>query len=52
MLMIGNLIRVVIYHKELPPVYSHDPIMRWLCEVISQIKYIITPPAENPRIPN
>ena len=27
--------------EELPPITSHDHLIKWLCEVMWQIKYII-----------
>ena len=49
--MATRLITVVTYHKDLPAINSHDPSMRWLCEVTRQIKYIISPTAEDPWTP-
>ena len=52
MLMVTVLVRLVTYYKELPLIKSHDPLIWYLCEVALQIKYIISPPAEDPWIPN
>ena len=40
-------ITVVKYRKELPPINLHDPSMSWSCEVTWQIKYTISPSAED-----
>ena len=34
--------RVVIYHKGLIPIKSHDPLITWSCEITWQTKIIIT----------
>ena len=52
MLMVTKLVRVVTYCKELPPINSHDPSVRWSCEVASQFKSIISPLAEDPWKPS
>ena len=48
--MVKRLIRVVTYQKELPPKNLNSLSIRWLCEVIGQIKYILSPPAEDPLV--
>ena len=48
MLMVTRLIRVVIYQTELAPKSLHGPSMRWSCEVMWQIKYVKSVPAEGP----
>ena len=48
MLMVTRLIRVVIYQMELAPKSLHGPSMRWWCEVMWQIKYVKSVPAEGP----
>ena len=35
---VTKLIKIVIYCKELPTIKSHDPSMRWSCDVTGQIK--------------
>ena len=40
MLMFTQHTKVVTYFKELPPIYSHDPLKRWSFKVTRQIKYI------------
>ena len=44
--MVTRPIRVVPYHKELPPINLHDYSQSGSCEVMKQIKCIISPPAE------
>ena len=48
MLMVTRLIRVVIYQMELAPKSLHGPSIRWWCEVMWQIKYVKSVPAEGP----
>ena len=42
----------MIYHDEPPSINWYDFSMRSLCEVTWQIKYIMSPPAEDPWTPN
>ena len=48
MAMVTKLVRVVTCHKELPLVNSHDLSMRWSCEVICEIKCILSRFTEDP----
>ena len=52
MLMVTRLIRVVTYRKEPQLINSDDTSMMWLCEVIWQIEYTVSPPTEDPWKPN
>ena len=38
--MVTKLVRVKIYHKVLPYIKSHDPLIMWCCKVLGQFKYI------------
>ena len=42
----------MIYHDEPPSINWYDFSMRSLCEVTWQIKYIMSPPEEDPWTPN
>ena len=44
--------RVLTYREELPSKNFQDSAMRWSFEVTCQIKYITSPLAEDPWIPN
>ena len=48
MFMVKSLISIVKQNKEFPPRNLHALSMKWSCEVTWQIKYIISPPAEDP----
>ena len=50
--MVNKLVKVVTNRKELLPTNSHDPLMRWSCEVTSQINSIIFTLPEDPWIVN
>ena len=45
-------VRMVSYCEDLPPKNSNDSSIRWSWEVKWQIKYIISPTVEDPRISN
>ena len=47
MSMITKLTRVVTYREELPVNNLHDLSMSWSYEIMKQIKYIISPLAED-----
>lgn len=34
---------MIAYNEELPPIKSHDYLIKWSCEVTWQIKYITSP---------
>ena len=36
--IVAKIVWVVTYRKKLPSVNSHDPSIRWSCEVMPQIK--------------
>ena len=42
MLMTTKLDRVVTYHKGLPPIKSHDPLITRSCEITWQTKNVST----------
>ena len=49
--IVTKLMRVVPFREEFPPINSHGPSMRWSCEIMEQIKYIISPFEEDPKTP-
>ena len=38
-----NLVRMVTYHEELPPIKSDNPLSTWSCEIVRHTKTIICP---------
>ena len=44
--MATKLSMVITYHKGLPPIKSHDPLIMWSCEITWQTKNIISPPPD------
>ena len=44
---VTKLFRVVTYCKEFQPANLYDPSVRWSCEAMQQIKYIISPHTED-----
>ena len=45
--MVTKLVKVVLYCKELLPINSHDLLLRWSYEVMSQVKSVISPLVED-----